>query len=81
MIDEIFPNINGVLFPGGAHADERAGKYIYQLAKSANEAGDRFPVIGMCLGHEWMMTFASGMERDLSAIVCCREKNLSFAYS
>ena len=69
MIDEIFQQVNGVLFPGGSHADNRAGRYMYELAKAANEDGDRFPVIGMCLGHEWLMAFASGMEYEVSITV------------
>ena len=66
MIDEIFEQVNGVLFPGGAHADDRAGRYMYELAKAANEDGDRFPIMGMCMGHQWIMAFASGMEFEVS---------------
>ncbi|XP_050393733.1 gamma-glutamyl hydrolase A [Patella vulgata] len=53
----IFSQINGVLFPGGgvglvtsyyAHS----GRYIYDLAKKANDAGDYFPLWGTCQGFQ-----------------------------
>ncbi|XP_050393732.1 gamma-glutamyl hydrolase A-like [Patella vulgata] len=55
--EKIFSQINGVLFPGGdvdlgtsyyAHS----GRYIYDLAKKANDAGDHFPLWGTCQGFQ-----------------------------
>ncbi|CAL1542810.1 unnamed protein product [Lymnaea stagnalis] len=57
--EQLFKNINGVLFPGGA-ADintgpyYQSGRYLYDLAIQANDKGDYFPIWGTCLGFELM---------------------------
>lgn len=62
--EQLFKNINGVLFPGGA-ADintgpyYQSGKYLYDLAIQANDKGDYFPIWGTCLGLELMTTLTA----------------------
>jgi len=58
QLKEIFSSINGVLFPGGstnlANTTQYAStaRYLFDLAKQANQKGDVFPVWGTCLGFE-----------------------------
>ncbi|CAL1536870.1 unnamed protein product [Lymnaea stagnalis] len=62
--EQLFKNINGVLFPGGA-ADintgpyYQSGRYLYDLAIQANDKGDYFPIWGTCLGLELLTTLTA----------------------
>ena len=58
-LKDIFRNINGLLLPGGiAHLNEST-RYMWNLAKEANENGDHFPVWGTCLGFQFMVELES----------------------
>ena len=57
-IETLFRSVNGIIFPGG-DADFTPGtlfydnaKFIYDLVIQANDAGDYFPLIGICQGME-----------------------------
>lgn len=62
--EDILSKVNGVLWPGGAtyfyqkegYAD--AGAAIYRIAKSINERGVYFPILGICLGFE-LLTYVA----------------------
>ncbi|KAH0951379.1 hypothetical protein HN011_007138 [Eciton burchellii] len=62
--EDILSKINGVLWPGGAtyfnpdkgYAD--AGATIYRIAKTINEKGEHFPILGICLGFE-LLTYVA----------------------
>ncbi|XP_022703088.1 gamma-glutamyl hydrolase-like [Varroa jacobsoni] len=56
----LLDQLNGVLFPGGdvdVHNSGygRAGQLIYDYAKQRNEAGDYFPLWGICNGFEMLI--------------------------
>ncbi|XP_072307372.1 gamma-glutamyl hydrolase [Eucyclogobius newberryi] len=53
----LFKSINGVLFPGGSVSLSQSGyakatRLFLALAKEANDQGDYFPVLGICLGFQ-----------------------------
>ena len=51
-VDMIFPQINGLLMPGGRKSDTKAETRLYKLAKEANESGETFPIMGICWGFQ-----------------------------
>ena len=55
LVSEIFSQINGLLFPGGAADLPITAKYLWDLAVERNLNGDFFPVWGTCLGFEFML--------------------------
>ncbi|KXJ70954.1 hypothetical protein RP20_CCG021923 [Aedes albopictus] len=63
--ENILPNLNGVLLPGGAtwfnqsngYAD--AGRHIYDVAEEINVQGGYFPLWGTCLGFELLTYLAA----------------------
>lgn len=67
--DDYYKNIasyvNGILLPGGGTYFDTPGGYaeagqkLYELAKKMNEAGDFFPMLGICLGFELLTYLAS----------------------
>jgi len=64
--DMIFNSINGLLIPGGGQNDlmnsgiGRAGKYFYDRAIKAYDAGDYFPIWGTCMGFELLTMLTAG---------------------
>ena len=58
-LKEIFRNINGLLLPGGNNHLNDSTRYMWNLAKEANENGDHFPVWGTCLGFQFMVELES----------------------
>lgn len=75
---EMFKNINGVLFPGGG-ADiltsgyAKAAQQLYKLAIQENDAGDRFPLLGICLGFQLLTALTSGK----NVLTECDTENIS----
>jgi gamma-glutamyl hydrolase len=68
QVEGLFQHLNGFLIPGGA-ADLRPGHsfydtatLIFKLARKANDRGDHFPIMGICLGFETMMLIVAGTE-------------------
>eukprot|EP00590_Aulacoseira_subarctica_P005037 CAMPEP_0172433398 /NCGR_PEP_ID=MMETSP1064-20121228/67993_1 /TAXON_ID=202472 /ORGANISM="Aulacoseira subarctica , Strain CCAP 1002/5" /LENGTH=284 /DNA_ID=CAMNT_0013181301 /DNA_START=77 /DNA_END=931 /DNA_ORIENTATION=- len=60
IVESIFLQVNGILFPGGATTDmPSSAKRIWNLAKEANDNGDFFPLWGTCLGFELMVMLAA----------------------
>lgn len=59
LLLQIFAGINGLLIPGGAVSIysspyAEASNFLYDLAKMDNDAGDIFPIFGVCLGFEML---------------------------
>ena len=59
VIDELFGQVSGVLFPGGAAELPESVKYLWKLIVTANAEDDWFPVWGTCLGFEWLLQLGS----------------------
>lgn len=62
---KIFSSINGALFIGGEANLEYSGYYLttkrlFQLAESANDANDYFPILGVCRGMQAMLVHVLG---------------------
>ena len=57
--DEMFNNLNGVLFPGGEPKPTAGAFRIVESAISASKSGDHFPVWGTCLGFQWLAKIIS----------------------
>ncbi|XP_006012487.1 gamma-glutamyl hydrolase [Latimeria chalumnae] len=63
--ENLFHSINGVLLPGGGvHLNDseyaRVSKIFYNLALKANDKGDYFPMLGICLGFEELSFLTGG---------------------
>jgi gamma-glutamyl hydrolase len=52
MVDELFPQINGLLLPGGA---SEVPPVLYHLLSLARNTSKFFPVWGTCLGFEYLV--------------------------
>lgn len=66
-VDHIFDSVNGVLFPGGSMGWDKVNPGYYRHAirfwnnaKMANDRGDHFPILGICLGLETMCVIQAG---------------------
>lgn len=60
-VQEIFQQVNGVLFTGGAADLPQAAVTIWKEALYAyNHDDDFFPIWGTCLGFEWLLELGSG---------------------
>ncbi|XP_038560254.1 gamma-glutamyl hydrolase [Micropterus salmoides] len=63
--ENIFKKINGLVFIGGAADLEtsefaRVARIFYQLALTANDAGDFFPIWGTCMGMQLLTVLVAG---------------------
>lgn len=78
--EEMFQAINGLVIPGGAAEFNGTNNYystsrkMYQLALRANMNGDYFPILGVCLGYEVILTFANNERRIRKE---CQVKNVN----
>ncbi|XP_068199648.1 gamma-glutamyl hydrolase-like [Antennarius striatus] len=68
---KLFRSINGVLFPGGSSsiytsAYAKTGRIFYDLAIEANDKGDYFPVLGVCLGYQMLTYFRTDRQKLLA---------------
>jgi gamma-glutamyl hydrolase len=73
-LETIFQSINGILFPGGSTTImgtpfksnqgpskyTQSAAYLFNRAIAANDAGDFFPIMGICLGHEVVTYILNG---------------------
>lgn len=64
-IDELLPNLNGVLFPGGASPYPAAAQHTFDKIVEMNDAGDFMPLWGTCMGFQWLLISAA---RDTSIL-------------
>ncbi|GLD98673.1 hypothetical protein PINS_up007390 [Pythium insidiosum] len=64
-LKSLVPQLNGLLFPGGAADVNDRAAYMYELALQLNDQGIYYPVWGTCLGFEWLLQLTAG---DLSAL-------------
>mmetsp|Transcript_29095 Transcript_29095/g.43980 ORF Transcript_29095/g.43980 Transcript_29095/m.43980 type:complete len:325 (-) Transcript_29095:68-1042(-) len=63
QVETLFPQIDGLLLPGGDGLRlPMASRRLWELAETANEMGEFFPVWGTCLGFEYMVRLASGRD-------------------
>lgn len=65
QLKAIFNQINGLIFPGGGSELVKtplfyAGQYLYQLALEANDRGVYFPIMGHCMGFQFLCMITSG---------------------
>ncbi|KAJ2944338.1 hypothetical protein O0L34_g18340 [Tuta absoluta] len=85
--EDIMSKINGALFPGGeaqfnasnGYAD--AGEHIYNIARELTDAGDYFPVYGICLGFELLWTLAAGRGKQNVLTTCTSTKCLPLNFT
>ena len=66
----IFNSINGLLLPGGDvnlinSPYYETGKKLFSMASRANRRGDYFPILGICLGYESLLSFVEGSSHFL----------------
>ena len=76
--EKLFNSINGVLFPGGGvnlstSGYAKIGKWIIDLAKTAFDKGDYFPIWATCLGFEFISTLIG---EDLNIVSPTDSENL-----
>jgi len=80
-LDQIFSQINGILFPGGgSNLDNtplfKAGQRLYNNAIAATRKGDYFPVFGHCQGFELLAIITS---QDFDILSGVDAENLTLA--
>eukprot|EP00794_Sanderia_malayensis_P018650 gene18651-20531_t len=80
---EILNSINGVLFPGGGVSLSKSryaktGEKIFAYAKKRSDAGDYFPIFGVCLGFELLAKFAAGFNPLQRTYASRVERKLKF---
>ncbi|EGZ26246.1 hypothetical protein PHYSODRAFT_359609 [Phytophthora sojae] len=54
-LEQLLPQLNGLLFPGGAATVNDRAERLFQLALELNDKGVHFPVWATCLGFEWLV--------------------------
>ena len=64
-IKKLFQSINGAIFPGGSVGLFKSGyantsRIIFDLAMKTFDNGGYFPIMGMCLGHQFLATVVNG---------------------
>ena len=64
-IKKLFQSINGAIFPGGhfgliSSAYANTSRIIFDLARKTFDNGGYFPIMGMCLGHQFLATVLNG---------------------
>lgn len=64
-LESLIPQLNGVLFMGGAADVNDAHRYIYKLVLELNDKGTYFPLWGTCLGLEWLVEITA---EDVNAL-------------
>ncbi len=62
---KLFESINGAFLPGGVVSPVTSGyanvsRTIFELAKKTFDEGGYFPVMGLCLGHQFFGTVVNG---------------------
>lgn len=72
MVEDLFSQVNGVLFTGGGSDLSQSAVDVWRLANQANQNDeDFFPIWATCLGFEWLLELASGntsiLESDFRA--------------
>jgi len=71
---QLFNSLNGLLLPGGSAPLTGSGGYaevgglFYEMAKTANDGGEVFPVWGTCNGFELLTVLSS---KDISRLTDC----------
>mmetsp|Transcript_40436 Transcript_40436/g.59416 ORF Transcript_40436/g.59416 Transcript_40436/m.59416 type:complete len:323 (+) Transcript_40436:114-1082(+) len=82
-VTDIFQQVNGILFPGGAvDSLPPSARKVWALAKEANENGDKFPLWGTCLGFEYFVMLAGSKgENTLQSGFDARNISLLLLYS
>jgi gamma-glutamyl hydrolase len=65
LVDEVFQQINGLLFPGGASDLPGAARRLWKRALRANQRGDFFPIWATCLGYEYVVMLASAKGEEI----------------
>lgn len=59
-IDHLVGSLNGFLFTGGGDVDMPASAHrMLTKSKELHEAGRVLPVLGICLGYEWLIQYAA----------------------
>ncbi len=66
-LEELFPSLNGVLFPGGdanlfSSKYYEIAKFFHEKAVAANSKGDFFPIWGTCLGFQTLASITAGKQ-------------------
>uniref|UniRef100_M4C4I3 folate gamma-glutamyl hydrolase n=1 Tax=Hyaloperonospora arabidopsidis (strain Emoy2) TaxID=559515 RepID=M4C4I3_HYAAE len=54
-LEQLLPQLNGLLFPGGAATVNDRADWLFRSAIELNDKGAYFPVWGTCLGLEWLV--------------------------
>ncbi|CAH0494004.1 unnamed protein product [Peronospora farinosa] len=65
-LDQLLPQLNGLLFPGGAATVNDRAEWLFQLALKLNDKGVYFPVWATCLGFEWLVQLTTGDVESLN---------------
>ena len=72
--------VNGVLIPGGAGDYKHVGKLILEKAMEMNDAGEVFPVYGICLGFEFLSKVTAYSEKGVLENIDAHRIGLPLTY-
>ncbi|ELT93533.1 hypothetical protein CAPTEDRAFT_104938, partial [Capitella teleta] len=75
---DIFSKINGIIYPGGAvdlvtSEYAKSARILHKLSLEANDRGDYFPILGICLGFQ-LLTVLTLKE---NVMVNCSEEDIA----
>lgn len=58
-LDKLMSSLNGIIFPGGGAGFTTGAQYVFDSVVRMNDSGDFFPLLGTCMGFEWLLIAAS----------------------
>jgi gamma-glutamyl hydrolase len=54
-LDYFLGKLNGILFPGGGSQFPNSAQYVYDKVIEINKNGQYFPLLGICMGFQWLL--------------------------
>jgi gamma-glutamyl hydrolase len=67
LVQDLFTQVDGILFPGGGSALPPSAVYLWKLLHQAYDNLDFIPLWGTCLGFEFLLQLGSGNTSILEA--------------
>jgi len=59
VLDGHLSSLNGIVFPGGSSSFPTAAQYVFDKVVALNKKDDYFPLLGICMGFQWLLVAAT----------------------
>lgn len=59
VLDNHLASLNGIVFPGGSSSFPTAAQYVFDKVVELNKNGNYFPLLGICMGFQWLLVAAT----------------------